>query len=141
VEKRNNLTQVYIDRKTVKQIFSYITMYKSGHRLEELVVTMGDIPRIPHRDAMYSYPCHVRPSIQFICHRDQDGNIIVEDDVTEDEHPSWDSYFRIKPLYPGQYWQQNLEQVTVAEEEADRVLREAENAPDRSDVDSLFEES
>lgn len=115
-------------------------MYKQGHKLDELAIMMGDMPRFPRPGV---YPAHSRPNIQFICHRDQHGNVIVEDDVTdsENERPMWDSYFQDKPLYRVQLWQQNLAEAIVAEEEAHRVLAEAENALDGDDVDSLFGDS
>ncbi|KUJ21391.1 uncharacterized protein LY89DRAFT_432668 [Mollisia scopiformis] len=135
------LPNVHTDRLTVQHMFLYISMYKVGRRLEQLEVMMGDFPRSMAQITMRPTEPE-RPNILFKCHKDDDGKVVVEDDVTDDEDPVWDRYFKVQTFEatPGQAWQDNLEETIANEEEAGRVLKAAEDLDPYHDDDdtSLF---
>lgn len=94
-----------------------------GHKLKTLEVMMGDRPRMvaPHRGLD-----HLQPDVLFVCCKDSDGKIVVEDDVMDYGHFAFRAYFDNEPVFEGQNWQQHLAKVVAAEEEADRVLTDTQ---------------
>ncbi|CZR67343.1 uncharacterized protein PAC_17242 [Phialocephala subalpina] len=140
-----NLPHVHTDRLTVRHMFSYISAHKIGEPFERLEVMFGNFPRSMARITMRPAD-QERPNVLFICHKDEDGNAAVEDDVTDNEDPGWDGYFNAERLKnsPGQTWPENLEDIMAAEEEADRVLKSIDvpiEEVEEDGTDSLFGES
>lgn len=99
---------------------------------------MGDSPRIPYYQGLRDV--WERPNILFVCREDATGNFVVEDDVHEDEAPSWAGYFGMQRLesHPGETYPHNLQEILDAEEEADRIMGQV-GIISEEDVDDLFE--
>lgn len=123
-------------------MFSYISEQKIEQNFEQLEVMFGDFPRSLAEIRRIPMDSE-RPNVLFVCHKNEECKVVVEDDVTDNEDPGWDRYFNMERLKTerGQTWPDNLEEILAAEKEAEEVL-EGIYAPvedvGRADMDRLF---
>lgn len=138
---------IVTDTITIHRIFSYLHRHKVGEKLKTLEVVFGNSPRKPRSSLSFLNEPYDRPIVLFTCKIGDEGEVIVENDCTEDDlqNPVFKYYFdnaSLSDSVQGHLYLEELVELDEASDEADRgIAGSLEDDANEGDPDSLFGDS